>query len=580
MISVDTNGEVVIWNALKGEVMHRFSHPENNNKAVVDVQLAEGIDHWSRTKVYILYTGHLLVVFDHATCTYQNISIQIGVGPEFPLTPVGIFRFCVENKTSNPTTNRLVFLSRFENTSSSSSSYNNNDLLLTFCAGWDYQKDTRILLRKQVLLSAGNRPTSAGSGTGLFLSHSNSMGNLSPPVHQQSSSDTPEKTRPTSIRRLVSDIIVGADLSGSSSGHGLPVHATITFHPGIKDAVLITTESQIYLVSIHFMTLLHTFSLEKSLPSIIHSIPCRQKSCIITVHENGSVYLRKYTVVGTHIFTMEMDTICFSDSPRFPGKRPEVVSCEMHPFEENTFLIYFSDGRFLQYGFVSGEKGKVAEPRHNLHANTPSTPFVKSGAGDAETESLAAAFSSSLSIDNPDAAIRTQSTQSLSQRWVSPMNHVKSMLEPETDIVKLKLKRMTPSLGQPTSLKSDGNTLILGTTHGFLVILQVVKGRATVLKKIACHSSCPVSGIEYVSEHAALTYANINFSTNPKCELMMTDLRTGACTGLKTEAKHHIQCVSVSPLKQYFVLVYQVLIFSSYTHMHPIIPIISSSKYD
>lgn len=566
LISVDTNGEVVIWNALKGEVMHRFTHPENNNRVILDVQLAEGVDHWSRSKVYILYTGHLLVVFDHATCTYQNISIQIGVGPEFPLTPVGLFRFCVESKTSNPAQNRLAFLSRFENTSASSATPNHsaNDLLLTFCAAWDYQKDSRVMLRKQVLLPTGSRPTSAGSGTGTggFLSHSNSLGNLSPPVHQQSSAETPEKTRPSSIRRLVSDIIVGADLSGSSSGQGAPLNATMIFHPGIKDAVLITTDSHLYLVSVHFMVLLHTFSLDKSLSPIVHSIPTRQKSCIVTIHENGAVYLRKYAIVGTHIFTMELDTVCCSDSPRFPGKRPDVVSCGMHPFEENTVVIYFSDGRFLQYGFVSGEKGKQAEPRHFLHANTPSTPYVKSGAaGDAaEGESVAAAFSS-LSIDHPDSTMKSAALNPavLTQKWVSPMNHVKSMLEPETDIVKIKLKRMTPSLGQPTALKSDGNTLILGTTYGFLVILQVVKGRAMVLKKIACHSSCPVTGIEYISENAALTFANINFSANPKCELMLTDLRTGGCTGLKMEAKHHIQCVSVSPLKQYFVLVYQVL---------------------
>ncbi|CAL8142832.1 unnamed protein product [Orchesella dallaii] len=554
LISVDTNGELAIWNALKGEIMHRYTHPENNHRVIVDVHLSEGVDHWSRSKVYILYTGHLLVVFDHATCTFQNIAIQIGTGPDFPLTPVGIFRFCVEHHTPNPAMNRLAFLSRFENPSASSSSAGNSntDLLLTFCSGWDYQKDNRILLRRQILLPF-NRSTSSQSGASGFLTHSNSMQNLSPPVHQQSSSDTPEKTRPTSIRRLVSDIIVGADLSGSQ-GHGAPVQATLGFHHGIKDAILVSTESNIYLINVHFMVVLHIFSIDsKSVAPIVHTIPSHKKPCIITIHENGSVYLRKYTIVGTHIFNMELDTICASDNPRFSGKRPEIVSCGLHPFEENTVMVYFSDGRFLQYGFVSGEKGKIAEPKNNVHANTPSTPLVK-GHGDGEGDALAAF--SSLSLDQPDSS-RAPPPISFTQKWVSPMNHVKSMLEGEYDNVKIKLKRMTPTLGQPTTLKSDGNTLILGTSHGFLIILHVVKGRASVLKKIACHSSCAVSGIEYVTEHSALTYANVSFSTNPKCELMLTDLRTGACTGLKAEAKHHIQCVSVSPLRQYFVLVYQ-----------------------
>lgn len=557
LISVDTNGEVVIWNAFKGEVMHRFSHPENSSRAVVDVHLAEGVDHWSRSKVYILYTGHLLVVFDHATCTYQNISIQIGSGPEFPLTPVGMFRFAVESRTSNPAMNRFVFLSRFDSTSSSSSN-NSNDLLLTFCGGWDYQKETKISLRKQVLLQSGTgRPTSAGPG---FLSHSNSMQNLSPPVHPQASSDTPEKGRPTSIRRLVSDIIVGADLSGSSNNHGTPMHGTLCFHPGIKDTVLVSSESNIHLVSVHFMVILHTFSMEKLMPPITQAIPTRHKSCIITIHENGSVYLRKYIIVGTHIFTMDLETVCFSDSPRFAGKRPEVISCGVHPFEENSVVIYFSDGRYLQYGFVGGEKGKISEPKNNLHANTPSTPFVKGvgegGGGDADAESLSTPFSS-LTLDHPDLS---QKQPSITQKWVSPMNHMKSMLEAETDFTRFKLKRMTPSLGQPTTLKARGNTLILGTSYGYLVVVKVIKGCATILKKIACHSTCAVSGIEFISEESALTYANINFSSNLKCELMMTDLLTGSCLSLKTDAKHHIQCISVSPLKQYFVLVYQVRI--------------------
>lgn len=561
LISVDANGEVAIWNALKGEIIHRFTHPENSNRVVLDVQLAEGVDHWSRSKVYILYTGHQLVVFDHATCTFQNISVQIATGPRFPLVPVGLFRFCVESKTRNPALNRLAFLSKYENPASSSSSANNHDLLLTFCSGWDYQKETKIFLTRQILLkSGGGRPTSGGGG---MLSHSSSMQNLSPPVHhQQSISDTPEKSRPTSIRRLVSDIIVGADLSGASNQQGISSKATICFHPGIPDALLVSTESQIHLVNLHFMVLLQTFPVDKSMPSITNTIPIRQKSCIVTVHENGSVYLRKYSIVGTHIFTMELETICVSDSPRFSGKRPEVISSGIHPFDENSVIVYFSDGRFLQYCFSSSEKEKVAEPKNNLHANTPSTPFVKTGSGgggDSDADSFSATLSN-LSIDQSNA--HQQKLVQQTQKRTSSLQQVKSMLEHETAFIKLKLKRMTPSLGQPTALKSDGKTLTLGTSNGFLIVLQVDNGRVNILKKIACHSSCAVSGIEYISEDSVLTYANIQYSTNPKCELMMTNLRTGACVALKAEAKHHIQCISLSPLRQYFVLVYQVTLKS------------------
>lgn len=92
-----------------------------------------------------------------------------------------------------------------------------------------------------------------------------------------------------------------------------------------------------------------------------------------------------------------------------------------------------------------------------------------------------------------------------------------------------------------------------------MIVLKIVDHRLKALKKFTTHSSSPVSGIEFVSDTEILTYSNISFSASPKCELILTEISSGASRALKLDDKHHINCISVSPLLQYFVLVYKVI---------------------
>lgn len=151
------------------------------------------------------------------------------------------------------------------------------------CNFWDYAKDTRVVIHGRIPLDGKGVVT----GTSNFgnhpsgMSRSNSGGHLSPSTMNNTDPDRLKRQSgsSSSIRKLVSDIIVGPDYS-SPIHSSMQISGSISFHPGMKDFLVVSNESAIYLVNIQFMVVLHTLSLEKSGSPIVQIIPTKQRSVI------------------------------------------------------------------------------------------------------------------------------------------------------------------------------------------------------------------------------------------------------------------------------------------------------------
>jgi hypothetical protein len=540
VISVDSTNQMIVWDALNGQQVSTFIHPETNRQ-VLDICIPKnGADLWARTKVYILYSGNFLVIFDHAHSSFQNVAI---VNPALDTLGMSdqLMRITMDPHYANPATNCIAFLAWDHGAVSS----------VSICSQWDYVRDSRIVIHGRVMLSEsynkglGGNNNGGGGGANIQtgITRSTSGGNLSPSLQMDGDRIKRQSASSASIRKLVSDIIVGPDYNSSPTHVPSILNGSISFHPGMKDTILVTNDVAIYLINIQFMMVLHTFHIEKMGSPIVQVVPTKLRPCIVTLHENGTICLRKYYITGTHNATFLLESVCSSENPRFSGKKTEVFGCAIHPVEENSVIMYLNDGRLLKYEVSGEEKGQKMHDAKK-HLTTPSTPYVRN-----------------LGFDEPT----TPGPEAISKPSHSPMkssnlhNLVKPILESDLDTaVKLKLKRVTNTFGQFTCLKSRDDILIAGTSMGFLIVLKIINDKLRALKKFTTHSSSPISGIEFVSDCEILTYSNLNFSTNPKCELILTEIWTGASRVLKTDDNYHIQDVKVSPLCQYFVIAYKV----------------------
>ena len=98
--------------------------------------------------------------------------------------------------------------------------------------------------------------------------------------------------------------------------------------------------------------------------------------------------------------------------------------------------------------------------------------------------------------------------------------------------------------------------LACGTAAGSLVVLDVARG--CVLAELAAHSAA-VCGIEWCSLTTLLSWARpTTAASGARNELLLTDVRTGQSVAPRADRPHQqpIGAVRVSPLKQYFIVVF------------------------
>lgn len=312
----------------------------------------------------------------------------------------------------------------------------NNAPSVSISKFWDCVKDPKIVINKRMLLNgkhtnnSGSSPSSNQSN--LNMPRSTSSSSISSNLNPLLDASKRQISSSSSIRKLVSDIIVGPEY-GTSPNAVNHTHFTgsIMFHPGIKDTVIVSTESSIHYLNVHFMTILNTFSMDKHQGAgpIVQIIPTKSRPCLFTLHENGTLFLRKYQVSGEHTMTVQLETICHNDNPRFSNKKTEVIGCAVHPIDENAVIIYLNDGRLLKYELVDMKSAPVLVDL-KPHLTTPSTPYVPSlGFEPSQTRDALGSHNNKLGV-------------STNKQYPTLSNAVKQILDLETDAsLSMQLKR-------------------------------------------------------------------------------------------------------------------------------------------
>lgn len=535
LVSVDSSNQLIIWDVLRGQTLFSFIHPDSSRQ-ILDMRLPAGCDNWVQHKLYLLYTGNLFVLFDHGNCTFQEIPIvSKRLNNADTISSECYVRFALDYQHCSGSTSCICFAT------SDSSNYDSISCV-SLCKSWDYANDSQITIHERVpLLKPSNNIPQSSSRGNLSMSTSPSLQSL-PDVQPNEGKPKRPMSSSSSIRKLMSDIIVGPDSNPNTMQNTVSnLYVFIDFHEGLRDFIVVGNESDIFLVNIRFGVLVHTFNVDKGASQIVSTFCTKSRPCVFTLHENGTLFLRKYVMSGEHNVSIQFETLCSNENPRFTNKKTQVLACIVDPFSESKILVHLSDGRILRYELVA----PACQPSNFLeqkHVNTPSTPCIRS----------------SVVWEEPKE--QKTHTKDGSTKKITELNEIVAQFghsEVETT-AKIKLTRITNSLGQLTCLKAMNNVLVAGNTLGFLIVMSLNEDIVKIEKKFAIHSNSPVSGIEFISENKLLCFSNTHFSTNPRCELIMTELQTGDFKVLKTDDNFHIQAISISPLKQYFVIVYKV----------------------
>lgn len=362
-----------------------------------------------------------------------------------------------------------------------------------------------------------------------------------------SNQDTHASSRRTGIRRLVSEMIVGADSASNSIAHGRNA-ASVQFHKNLSYHLVVASAREICLINIKFNVILNTFCLDRAAHNLVQVILPQKRPAVVTIHENGTVCLRKYVISGVHTHSVGLETIAASDPPRLSAKKSEVLGAVLDKYHENKILLHLSDGRFISYNIV----GSISELTHDIskiqHLVTPMTPYVSSY--------LTVVEKKSVTLPPPPRQI---------DALVPLEKLLNTILTADTATVKMKLKMANIALGTLTCIKArpKGDLIVAGTSTGYILVIDIVEDefekRCVIKKRLSVHSNCPVSGVEFLSDSEIISFANLSFSASPKCELIMTELDTGATRVLKEDEPHHILLLRVSPLAQSLLLVYKVI---------------------
>lgn len=567
LISIDVSSALVTWDVQKCQSISSFSHPDS--KVLLDAKWSNGFDSAQKSKLFLLYSSNLIVILDVVSFIYQTISIveSLSTSMDYFFFSFDVDPFCASYSSTIAllTDNSISFVQNWDPLKLKQEKMITSDKMMLKIKSsspsnciYIYYTFIHTLKRLKVLVAG---VFNVQIFLLIFLDPSPSSSDL----HNASSK---RHNSTSGIRKLVSDI-VGTEIPLIPGQSFVKPDGILEYHRNLKDHLIVFNSNTIFLVNTYFKVILSLLNIDRSTSPLLHVIPSVQRPAIISLHESGTIYLRKYIISGTHSLSVALETICCSDQPRFSSKKCEILGMILDPNNENKIILHLIDGRYVQYDILGLGKAidnfTTTEDKQRKHLITPMTPSIS--------------IETSFAIESNNKEIST-TTVKKRERFESNNNLqlcelMQNILEQETENnLRIKLSKVTSLIGILTCLRSNSNQniIVAGTSQGYILVFKVTTEgqggqdvdndsiQCKIVKRFSVHSNAPVYGIEFIAEDEIVTFANLSFSANPKCELILTNIWTGATRVLKQDEPFHIGFIKVSPLKQFFVLAYKVIV--------------------
>ncbi|KAF0305652.1 WD repeat-containing protein 11 [Amphibalanus amphitrite] len=308
-----------------------------------------------------------------------------------------------------------------------------------------------------------------------------------------------EKSTKDKLKKKVLDLVTG-DIPGpeeAALGQQECVH--LSYHRARRHLLLLVFGRQVLLVDTQLGRAVGAVPADKSGSPFTQVMSCSRADALLTVCESGVAAVRT-RAAGDEL---SYESRGHTDAPRLT-RHLRLSAAALDPASEARLAVLLSDGRSLLWELGAGGGG-----RRPLWPRPPARLLL-------------------AGLLTPGPAAPT-------------------------------VLRMCPPL-TTKNWQEFVPRLACGTAAGALLVLDVARG--CVLAELAAHSAA-VAGIEWCSLTALLSWARPapagGGGGGARSELLLTDVRTGQSVAPRAERadSEPIGSVRVSPLKQYFIVVFR-----------------------
>ncbi|XP_043202884.1 WD repeat-containing protein 11-like [Amphibalanus amphitrite] len=378
-----------------------------------------------------------------------------------------------------------------------------NEQLLSFDLDPFDPRKLALLCPSSVLMvddfAVAKCPSSGGTRVQLSALRSSAGGGASSSAPTTPTYD--EKSTKDKLKKKVLDLVTG-DIPGpeeAALGQQECVH--LSYHRARRHLLLLVFGRQVLLVDTQLGRAVGAVPADKSGSPFTQVMSCSRADALLTVCESGAAAVRT-RAAGDEL---SYESRGHTDAPRLT-RHLRLSAAALDPASEARLAVLLSDGRSLLWELGAGGGG-----RRPLWPRPPARLLL-------------------AGLLTPGPAAPT-------------------------------VLRMCPPL-TTKNWQEFVPRLACGTAAGALLVLDVARG--CVLAELAAHSAA-VAGIEWCSLTALLSWARPapagggGGGGGARSELLLTDVRTGQSIAPRAERadSEPIGSVRVSPLKQYFIVVFR-----------------------
>ncbi|XP_013381759.1 WD repeat-containing protein 11 isoform X1 [Lingula anatina] len=353
----------------------------------------------------------------------------------------------------------------------------------------------------------------------------------------------------------------------------------LTYHQTCRHHIILLYAREVLILDLEINQTVGIIPIDRTGSSFAQIIPCSQRDVLLGLHDNGSITVRvrhkgaavaatpeqvgtygtqEENGIGVSQPDMIYDLRCQSDPMRLT-KHARVYGMVCSPVTERNISLIMSDGRVLVWDLMAVDSedslsgnSPMYTPGHSkvqkfmfsaFECQLPlvsNAPFPKSTLND---------YIGNTQVCSPDS-LASKSRHGIVFKFV--LTGMMSGLGPAPLVIK-----MCPPL-TTKNFSTYKPLLAVGTPNGTVQVFNVSSGEQ--YREYSVHSSA-VKGIDWVSLTAFLSFAHsgISSSSQVKNELVLVNVQSGTVTQVRQnrEEESPIELIAVSPLRQYFVVVFK-----------------------
>ncbi|XP_046659155.1 LOW QUALITY PROTEIN: WD repeat-containing protein 11-like, partial [Homalodisca vitripennis] len=390
------------------------------------------------------------------------------------------------------------------------------------------------------------------------------------------------------FKKLMKGLVIGDSKPRPEDTMTVSECLGLSYHRSLRHHMLLQYPRDILIIDLHINQTVGIVTIEKTMTPFVQVIPARQRDVLYCLHDSGSVSVkvrRKAGAATVLASPLDMpDPINSVGVQVIPARQRDVLYC-LHdsgsvsvkvrrkagaatvlaspldmpdPINSVDVMTGHSADVFLSYEHRC-QSEVIRQMKGSKVLAIALDPITEKNIvlllGSGKLVHLELDTISSANLEDTPLCLSQMFRPAYDERCVVPPLRLMTTGLLSAVASPLTVIRMCPPL--TTRNRSHYNPIMAGgTLSGTVQIYNMATG--IIEKELALHNQ-PVRGIEWTGLTSFLSFAFSSQTGKVNNELLLTDVQSGQSTPLRQSrpAENPIDMVRVSPLRQYFVVVYK-----------------------